>query len=231
MDVFDLTAKLSLDDEQYTRGLTSALGLASSFDSKAGGIFSKFGNVAKAAMGAATAAVGTVVGAVTALTKQSIDAYADYEQMVGGVQKLYGNMGQTLEQYAASSGRSVGEVREEWQKLDDAQNLVLSNAEQAFKTAGMSANEYMEIATSFSAALINSLGGDTVKAAEQTDVAMRVISDNWNTFGGDLQTIQGTFQSISRGSYAMLDNLKLGKQCRIAQYKPCENGETLMKSA
>ena len=87
-------------------------------------------------------------------------------------------MGMSLEEYATSVGKSTDEVAGEWQKLETAQNIVLANAENAYKTAGMSMNQYMETATSFSAALINSLGGDTVAAAELTDVAMTAISDN-----------------------------------------------------
>lgn len=83
-------------------------------------------------------------------------------------------------------------------------------AEEAYKTSGLSANEYMEQATSFSAALINSLGGDTKKAAEITDVAMRAMSDNVNTFGTDMAAVQNAFQGFSKQNYTMLDNLKLG---------------------
>ena len=207
MNVFDLSATLSLDDSEYTRGLKQAEGLTSSFSSRGSGLFSAIGKAAKVAMGAAAGAVGTAVTAITALTKKSIDAYAEYEQMVGGVQKLYGNMGQSLEEYAASTGQSVNAAKSEWQKLEDAQNTVLENAKNAYKTAGMSANEYMEMATSFSASLINSLGGDTVKAAEQTDVAMRAISDNFNTFGGDITNVQNAFQGFAKQNYTMLDNL------------------------
>lgn len=144
------------------------------------------------------------------LFSDAFDGIADYQQNVGGIQKLYGNMGQSLEEYAESVGKSTAAVQDEWQALENAQNTVLKNAQDAYKTTGMSANTYMETATSFSAALINSLGGDSEKAAAQTQVAMEAIADNWNTFGGDLGLIQGTFQSLARGQYTMLDNLRLG---------------------
>jgi hypothetical protein len=120
-------------------------------------------------------------------------------------------MGLSVEEYAKAVGKSTGEVKNEWENLEKAQNIVLENSKNAYKTAGMSANQYMEIATSFSAALINSLEGDTIKAAEQTDVAMRAISDNFNTFGGDIGMIQSAFQGFAKQNYTMLDNLnKMG---------------------
>ena len=122
-------------------------------------------------------------------------------------------MGKSLEQYvsdAAAMGKSVDEATAEWHRLEESQNKVLENAKNAYKTSGMSMNEYMETATSFSAALIESLEGDTIKAADQTDKAMRAIADNFNTFGGDISMIQGAFQGFAKANYTMLDNLKLG---------------------
>lgn len=177
---------------------------------KTKGLGSKIAGAAKV-IGAGVATVaGATASAVTLITKGAVDSYANYEQLVGGVQKLYGNMGQSVEEYAKSQGKSVDAVKGEWQKLEDAQNLVMKNAEQAYKTSGMNMNDYMETATSFSAALINSLGGDTKKAAEQTDVAMRAISDNVNTFGSDMESVQNAFQGFAKQNYTMLDNLKLG---------------------
>ena len=162
---------------------------------------------------AATAFAGLATASVAAMAKLStsaVQAYASYEQNVGGVQKLFGNMGQTLEEYAAANGKTTGEVAGEWQALETAQGTVLANARGAFETAGVSANQYMEQVTSFSAALINSLGGDTQKAAEQAQVAMVAMSDNVNTFGTDMQDVQNAFQGFAKQNYTMLDNLKLG---------------------
>ena len=86
----------------------------------------------------------------------------------------------------------------------------MKNAQQAYKTAGISANKYMEQATSFSAALIQSLNGDTRKAAKITDMAIKDMSDNANTFGTDMQSIQNAYQGFAKQNYTMLDNLKLG---------------------
>lgn len=199
MDFMKLKASLSLDSGEYESGLSNAEGKAKGF----GGKF-------KTAMAVGGAAVAAATTAVAALVKKSVDSYAEYQQMVGGVKKLYGNMGMPIEEYAKSVGKSVDEVKGEYNKLEQAQNLVLENAKNAYKTTGMSMNDYMSTATSFSASLINSLGGDTVKAAEQTDVAMRAISDNFNTFGGDIGMIQGAFQGFAKQNYTMLDNLKLG---------------------
>ena len=180
---------------------------------KAGGSFSEiesrgtsvFATVAKAGV-AAFAAVGS---AALAFGGIALSAYSNYEQLSGGVAKLYGD-GMTLTAYAQQQGKAVSEVRDEYNALNPAVALMSQNASNAWKTAGMSANQYMEQATSFSAALINSLGGDTVKAAQQTDVAMRAMSDNVNTFGSNMQDVQNAFQGFSRQNYTMLDNLKLG---------------------
>lgn len=203
MDVMTLRALLTLDKTQYEQGLNEAGGEATGFGSK----FKKtMGTAAKAG----AAAMAASASAVALLGKSSISAYADTEQLVGGIQKLYGNMGMSVEKYAQTVGKSVSEVNAEWKRNDEAQRMVMENAKNAFKTSGLSANEYMEQATSFSASLINSLDGDTKKAAEQTDVAMRAISDNYNTFGGDMGQISYAFQGFAKQNYTMLDNLKLG---------------------
>lgn len=178
MDLFDLVAKITLDSSEYEKGIKGAEEGTSALSSK----WSMFGKVATGVGVAAVAAVGVAAAGVTKLTKQSIEAYKNYEQLAGGVKKLYG----------------------------DASDEVMKFANEAYKTSGMSANQYMEQATTFSAALINSLNGDASAAAKQTDVAMRAIADNFNTFGGDIQNIQNAFSGFARGQFNMLDNLKLG---------------------
>jgi hypothetical protein len=142
--------------------------------------------------------------------KQALDAYASNEQLWGGVQKLFGASGMSVEDYAASVGKSVDEIRGEYDQLRLAEGQVSINARNAFETAGMSANDYMETVTSFSASLINSLDGDTAKAASQADKAIRDMSDNANTFGTDMTSIQNAYQGFAKQNYTMLDNLKLG---------------------
>ena len=203
MNVFNLAASLTLDKKNYEDGLNQAESQANNSGSKIGGIFKALGAATVAGLGASAVAVGK-------LLKDSVTAYAEYEQLVGGVQKLYGTAGMSVEEYAKSVGKSVDDVKGKYDELTTAQDLVMKNAANAYRTAGMSTSQYMEQATSLSASLINSLGGDTVKAAEQTDVAMRAIADNYNTFGGDMQMIQGAFQGFAKQNYTMLDNLKLG---------------------
>ena len=122
------------------------------------------------------------VGAITKISKSALDAYANYEQLVGGVDKLFGKSSSTI----------------------------IKNANKAYKTAGVSANKYMEQATSFSASLISSLNGDTQKAAKITDMAIRDMSDNVNVFGSNMEDIQRAYQGFAKQNYTMLDNLKLG---------------------
>lgn len=203
MNVFDLAAKITLDDKEYNSKLDGAFGKLQSVGAKIGSGLATAAKVGAAAIGAAATAVG-------GLAMQSVQAYSEYEQMVGGVNKLYGNMGMSLEDYAKAQGKTANEVKTQWETLGKAQDMVLKNAQNAYKTAGMSANQYMGIATSFSAALINSLNGDTIKAAEATDKAMIAIADNWNTFGGDIGMIQNAFKGFAKQNYMMLDNLKLG---------------------
>lgn len=140
----------------------------------------KTGLATAAKVGAA--ALTAAATGVAALTKASIDQYAEYEQLVGGVDTLFKDASDTIQEYAAN----------------------------AYKTAGVSANTYMQQATAFSASLIQSLGGDTEAAAEYANQAIMDMSDNANKMGTDIESIQQTYQSLMRGNYEMLDNLKLG---------------------
>ena len=154
-------------------------GVGTSIGSKLGGAI---GTGLKVAGGAIVAGISAATGAVVNFGKEAVSSYANYEQLVGGVEKLYGTAADKVQQFA----------------------------NEAYKTSGLSANAYMETATSFSAALINSLGGDVDKAADMTDVAMRAMSDNVNVFGSDMESVQNAFMGFSKGTFTMLDNLKLG---------------------
>lgn len=203
VDVFELAATLRLDSNQFDKELDKSESKITKFGNGMSKVFGAVGTVAKvgaAVLAASFAAVSAVIG-------KSIKEYAEYEQLWGGVQKLYGTAGKSIEEYAQSVGKSVDQVRGEYSNLETAQNLMLKQANEAYKTSGLSANKYMEQATSFSAALINSLNGDTVAAAKQTDVAMRAISDNFNTFGGDIQNVQNAFQGFAKQNYTMLSYL------------------------
>ena len=131
------------------------------------------------AMGAVVVAAGA---AAVKLGKEVISAYADYEQLVGGIDTLFKDSSHAMQTYAAN----------------------------AYKTAGLSANEYMETVTSFSASLIASLGGDTEKAVKYADMAITDMSDNANKMGSDMSTLQAAYQGFAKQNYTMLDNLKLG---------------------
>lgn len=208
MDVFDLAAKISLDTSGFEKGLSGAKDKMSAF----GDVFKAniASDVVSKGFSAMTAGIGKAVDGFKSLVTESTKAYGDYQQMIGGVQKLYGNMGKSPKEYAKLMGKSTGEIKGQWNKLEKAQNTVIKNAENAYKTSGMSMNSYMETATQFSASLIKSLKGDTQKAADQTDVAMRAISDNFNTFGGNIEDITNAYKGFSKQNYTMLDNLKLG---------------------
>lgn len=199
MNLLDLFIKIGVDDKA-----------SSKIDGIASKVTGTLGNAAGLAAKGVAASVAAVTAATGAITKSSLDAYGAYEQNVGGIQKLFGNMGKSLDEYAELTGNAVDAVAEKWGVLEQSQNMVLQNAANAYKTAGMSANQYMEQVTGFSAALITSLGNDTVAAANYAEMAMVDMSDNANTFGTDMESIQWAYQGFAKQNYTMLDNLKLG---------------------
>lgn len=171
MNLLDLMVKIGVDDKASDQIGTLTTGAIAKATAMGNAIY----DIVKGG-------VGAMVNGTKAIVSGALDGYKNYEQLVGGVDKLYQGASDKLQKYA----------------------------QDAYKTAGMSANQYMEQATSFSSSLINSLGGDTEKAAEQTDKAMRLMSDNVNTFGSDMGNVQNAIQGLSRENYTMLDNLKLG---------------------
>lgn len=137
---------------------------------------------AKAAAAATAAAVTAATAAVGALVKSSLEGIGDYEQLTGGVETLF----------------------------KDSADTVMEYANNAYRTAGLSANEYMETVTSFSASLLQSLGGDTEKAAQVADMAITDMADNANKMGSDMESLQNAYNGFAKGQFNMLDNLKLG---------------------
>lgn len=198
-----LIIKTLLDNSQLKSGLSDMNSMVSGASAKVG----TFAKVGAAAVGTAVAA-GTTAAAT--LVKKSVEGYATFEQMVGGVETLFGAGGQSMEEYAQSTGKTVGEIENRYNSLMTAQTTVLNNANNAYKTAGLSANGYMETVTSFSASLIQSLGGDTEKAASYADRAITDMSDNSNKLGSNMRDIQNAYQGFAKQNYTMLDNLKLG---------------------
>lgn len=189
MDVYDLYAKLCLDSSEYEKGLKDAKSSASGLT----GLFGKVGSAAStvgkgiftvvtnvAAVSVAATSAGEA--AVSALTTLAVNSYAAYEQLVGGVETLYKDSAAKVQQYAAD----------------------------AYKTSGMTANEYMTTATSYAAALVSSLGGDTERAAELSNMAVSDMADNWNKFGSSADSVQDAYNGFAKGQFQLLDNLKLG---------------------
>lgn len=199
MNLLDLAVKITCDDQA-----------SSKVDEVAGSIKDKLGRAVSAGAKAIGATVAAAGAGALAVGKAALDSYASFEQLEGGIDKLFGTGGKNLEEYAASIGTSVEEAAGKFDALNQAHDLVMENAQRAFQTTGQSANEYMEQVSGFSAALVNSLGGDTVAAAEKADIAMRAISDNVNTFGSDVDSVSTAFQGFAKQNYTMLDNLKLG---------------------
>lgn len=180
---------------------------------------SRFGELLKAnlaselitgALRAAAEAARELGAALVDVTRDAVEGFGSYEQLIGGVETLFGAGGKSVDQYADEVGKSVEEVQGEYDALMSAQNAVLDNANSAYSRAGLSANEYMETVTGSAAALIQSLGGDTGKAAELADQALTDMADNANKMGSSMESIQTAYQGFSRGQFTMLDNLKLG---------------------
>lgn len=167
--------KVKIGTEVDKSGAQKGLSELGSFAKKG---FSAIATSAKAA----TAAIGATATGLGVLAKQAIESYADYEQLVGGVETLF----------------------------KESQDIVIGYAEQAYETAGMSANAYMETVTSFSASLLQSLDQDTKAAADKANQALVDMSDNANKMGTDMEMIQNAYQGFAKQNYTMLDNLKLG---------------------
>ena len=160
MNLFELFVKIGVDDQASDKisSLSSKLGSGLATAAKVGA--------------AAVAAAGT---AIVAIGKQAIEQYAEYEQLVGGVETLFKQSSDVVQQYAAN----------------------------AYKTAGMSANEYMETVTSFSASLLQSLGGDTEAASKYADMAITDMSDNANKMGTSMEMIQNAYQGFAKQNYTI----------------------------
>lgn len=147
---------------------------------------------------------------MAALGTAAVKSYADYEQLVGGIETLFGTGGAaTVQEYADSVGKSVDEVQDEFNMLTEAQTTAMNNANQAYKTAGLSANEYMDTVTSFAASLKASTSNE-VEAAEAANSAVIDMADNANKMGTNMESIQNAYQGFAKQNYTMLDNLKLG---------------------
>lgn len=213
-ELFRLIGKVIIENDEANKKIDETAEKAEKSESKLSVIGNKIkSGLAAAAKAGAVAIAGMATVAATgfvALSTQAVQCYADYEQLVGGVETLFGAGGQSIDEYAKSVGISVDEASDKYQDLMSAQDAVIRHADEAYKTAGLSANAYMETVTSFSAALISSLDGDTVKAASVADKAIVDMADNANKMGSSMESIQNAYQGFAKQNYTMLDNLKLG---------------------
>lgn len=182
-DIFNLVGKVVIEGIDDAKKKLNNLGEEGEKSSgKLSSALSKVGDVAKTMAKAVAVGVGATATAISVVGKQSLNAYADYEQLVGGVETLFKDSADKLMEYAS----------------------------QSYIAQGLSANEYMETATSFSASLLQGLEGDTEKAVEYTNRAITDMSDNANKMGTDISSIQNAYQGFAKQNYTMLDNLKLG---------------------
>lgn len=178
----DVVAKVTANITDFSAKMAQVVRESADSSSKVSKVFSGVGKVFTTVGKTALAGIGAVSTAIVGITGASLKAYAEYEQLTGGVVKLFG----------------------------DTSKEVIANAEKAYRTAGMSANDYMETVTGFSASLLQSLGGDTVEAVKLSDQAIRDMSDNANVFGTDIEMIKNAYQGFAKQNFTMLDNLKLG---------------------
>lgn len=155
------------------------------------------------------AGVGAAATGLSTLGVAAVKNYANYEQLVGGVETLFGAGGQSISEYAGTVGKSVNEVTEEYGNLMTAQNEVMKDAAEAYRTAGLSANDYMETVTGFAASLKQSTSSE-LEAAESANQAVVDMADNANKMGTSMEAIQNAYQGFAKQNYTMLDNLKLG---------------------
>lgn len=187
MDLFTLSAKLTLDSSEFDRDIGSAEQKGSSLGEKLSGV----GSVVSKGFQVAGAAASAAITAVSGLAKSAIDAYAQYDQLTGGVKTLF----------------------------DTSADTVIGYAQKAYLTAGVSMNTYLEQVTSFAATLNKSTKNNYEESAEIANRAMISMSDNANKLGTDMASIQNAYQGFAKGNYTMLDNLKLGYSGTTSEMK------------
>lgn len=183
--VGEVSYRVTIDTSQMKQGVTTVKSELDNMEKeteKSSGAFDKLKGGLATAGKVAGVAFGAMTGATVAIGKGALDAYADYEQLTGGMETLF----------------------------KDSSDVMIENANRAFQTTGLSANEYMETVTSFSASLIQSLGGDTAKSAKYADDAMIDMADNANKMGTSMEMIQNAYRGFAKQNYTMLDNLQLG---------------------
>lgn len=149
-------------------------------------------------------------GALVNLGKQAIAGYAETEQLLGGVETLYGQKYKSAEEYAEKTGSTLEFAMSVFDKYSEREQTILDNAKNAYKTAGMSANEYMETVNGFAASLTSSLGKYEWQAANYAEMIVTDMADNSNKMGTSMESIQNAYSGFAKQNFTMLDNLKLG---------------------
>ena len=197
----------------YVQIVPSAEGIQGSISRVMGGEASSAGESAGTLLG--TKLVGTLKKVIAAagigkIISDSLNFGGALQQSIGGIETLFGAGGRSIEEYAQSMGKSMDAVKDEYASLMQSQQTVFNNAAQAYRTVGLSANEYMEQTTSFAASLLSSVSKDTNVAAQLANMAMVDMADNANKMGTDMASIQNAYQGFAKQNYTMLDNLKLG---------------------
>ena len=182
MEVFKILGRIAVSNEDANEKIEETGDKAEKTSKKMSSVFGNIGKFALKAAKVAVVATTAMATGIAGITAKAVSEYADYEQLVGGVETLF----------------------------KDSSDKVVEYANNAYKTAGLSANDYMDTVTSFSASLLQGLEGDTAQAAEYANLAITDMSDNANKMGTSMEMIQNAYQGFAKQNYTMLDNLKLG---------------------
>ena len=232
---FDVTAVLKANVTDFSSGLKQAQTSIQNLKSQASANLDKVSESLASFGASATKLGGGLTATLTAPTVAGITkivkSYADLEQSLGGVETLFKDNGTSAIGLAKKYNITAKEAQAMYDTMEAKGASVLSNANKAFKTAGVSANQYMQQVTSFSATLLQGLGGDTEKAAQYADKALVQMADNANKMGTNMSDIQNAYQGFAKDNYTMLDNLKLGyggtasEMARLVNESGVLNGE------
>ena len=232
---FDVTAILKANVSDFARGMKEAQMAFQSMKNQTGSSLDKISNslsaVGTASMKLGAGMTATLTAPVVAGVTGIVKSFADLEQSLGGVETLFKDNGTSAIGLAKKYNITAKEAQAMYDTMEAKGASVLSNANNAFKTAGVSANQYMQQVTSFSATLLQGLGGDTEKAAQYADKALVQMADNANKMGTNMTDIQNAYQGFAKDNYTMLDNLKLGyggtagEMARLVNESGVLNGE------
>jgi phage-related protein len=232
---FDVTAILKANVSDFSSGMKEAQASLQSLKHQTGSSLDKISNSLSAVGASAMKLGGGLTATLTAPTVAGVTSivksFADLEQSLGGVETLFKDNGTSAIGLAKKYNITAKEAQAMYDTMEAKGASVLSNANNAFKTAGVSANQYMQQVTSFSATLLQGLGGDTEKAAQYADKALVQMADNANKMGTNMSDIQNAYQGFAKDNYTMLDNLKLGyggtagEMARLVNESGVLNGE------